>query len=46
MHGHAESNFLSVTVDVHKDVDLTKQKVGDKVVFEVTRVVAVSVEKQ
>lgn len=34
------------TVDVRPDVDLSKQKVGAKVVFEVTRMVALSVEKQ
>ena len=34
------------TVDVRPDVDLTKQHVGTKVVFEITKVVALSVEKQ
>ena len=34
------------TVDVRPDVDLTKQNVGAKVVFEITKVVALSVEKQ
>ena len=34
------------TVDVRPDVDLTKQNVGAKVVFEITRVVALSVEKK
>lgn len=34
------------TVDVRPDVDLTKQQVGAKVVFEITQVVAISVEKQ
>lgn len=36
----------SETVDVRPDVDLTKQQVGAKVVFEITQVVALSVEKQ
>jgi len=34
------------TVDVRPDVDLTKQKVGAKVVFEISKMVALSVEKQ
>lgn len=34
------------TVDVRPDVDLTKQNVGAKVVFEITKVVAISVEKK
>ena len=34
------------TVDVRPDVDLSKQKVGAKVVFEITRMVALSVEKK
>lgn len=34
------------TVDVRPDVDLTQQKVGAKVVFEITKMVALSVEKQ
>ncbi|MDF7822689.1 hypothetical protein P4B35_01585 [Pontiellaceae bacterium B12227] len=34
------------TVDVRPDVDLTKQNVGAKVVFEITKVVALSVEKK
>lgn len=33
-------------VKVRPDVDLSKQKVGTKVVFEVTRIVALSVEKK
>lgn len=33
-------------VDVRPDVDLTKQNVGTKVVFEITKVVALSVEKK
>ncbi|MGW8188626.1 MAG: hypothetical protein ACWGNK_15210 [Desulfobacterales bacterium] len=36
----------SETVDVRPDVKLTSQSVGAKVVFEITKVVAVSVEKQ
>jgi Cu/Ag efflux protein CusF len=36
----------SKTVNVRPDVDLSQQKVGSKVVFEVTRMVAISVEKQ
>jgi hypothetical protein len=36
----------SETVDVRPDVDLTKQQVGTKVVFEITKVVALSVEKK
>ena len=34
------------TVDVRPDVDLTQQEVGAKVVFEITKMVALSVEKQ
>jgi hypothetical protein len=34
------------TVDVRPDIDLTKHEVGTKVVFEITRMVALSVEKQ
>ncbi|MFC1765063.1 hypothetical protein ACFL6U_23705 [Planctomycetota bacterium] len=34
------------TVDVRPDVDLTKQNVGAKVVFEITQVVAISIEKK
>jgi len=34
------------TANVRPDIDLSKQKVGAKVVFEITRVVALSVEKQ
>lgn len=33
-------------VDVRPDIDLSKQKVGAKVVFEVTKMVALSVEKK
>jgi Cu/Ag efflux protein CusF len=36
----------SETVDVRPDVDLSKQQIGAKVVFEITQVVALSVEKQ
>ena len=36
----------SKTVSVRPDVDLSKQKVGAKVVFEVTKMVALSVEKK
>lgn len=34
------------TVDVRPDIDLAQQKVGAKVVFEITKMVALSVEKQ
>jgi len=33
-------------VEVRDDIDLTKHSVGDKVVFEITEMVAISVEKQ
>lgn len=34
------------TVGVRDDIDLTQRRIGEKVVFEVTKMIAVSVEKQ